>query len=139
MTYNEFIATHNLKIKNAHHEKIVKLFYPFCQSVCGDAAALPSLIGELLDVNLTNIHAVTGCFNGIFDGTVPPFDDVDFYLCFSNDIRIFVYGLLREKERSKLKNNEYVLFVLGDKLTNNIERTCDRYVTIFDEKEGIEK
>ena len=139
MTYNEFIATRNLKIKNAHHEKIIKLFYPFCQSVCGDATALPSLIGELLDIDLTNTHAVTGCFNGVFDGTVPPFDDVDFYLRFNNDIRVFVYGSLRGKERPKLKNNEYVLFVLGDKLTNKIERTYDRYVIIFDEKESAGK
>jgi len=135
MLYNEFLASHNLKVKNHQHEKIIKLFYSSCWSVCGDINALPILMGELLDIDLADTHAITGCFNGIFDGTIPPFNDVDFYLRFSNDIRIFVYGSSRGKEKKKLNSNEYVLFVLGDKLTRNIERTYDRYAIVYDEGE----
>jgi len=86
MTYDEFLVFRDVKIKNVHHKRIVKLFFSYLESVTGNKRLLPDLIGQLFNIDLSSATVLAGCFNGISDGTKPPYDDVDFYIRLSNDI-----------------------------------------------------
>lgn len=116
MTFDEFIVFRNTKIKNNDHKRIGRLFYPYLSSVSGDTTKLPRLLGSIISVDLSGRLAITGCFNGINDDTVPPCDDVDFYVKLDNGIKIFVYGRII-KETHRLNENEYVIFCTSDKIS----------------------
>ncbi len=105
------------------------MFYIYCGSVTGNNRLLPNKIGQLLDIDTSALTIPTGCFNGIFDGTEPPYEDVDMYIRFSNDIRVYIYGRIPFKLLKQLKNNEYVIFVLSNSLGDNLERN-NRYIII---------
>lgn len=126
MTYDEFIA--DIKIRNEHHERIAKLFYPYFRCVSGDLHALSKVIGGLIGVDFSNTVMQTGCLNGIFDGSIPPFEDVDLYIRFKNDIRVFVYGAEIASKTIALKENEYILVVLSNTLSGRIEERDNRYI-----------
>lgn len=129
MTFEEFIALKNVELKDSDHKRIVNLIYPYLQSVSGNKDLLLSLLGELLNVDFKNVFVVTACFNGVNDATTPPYGVVDCYIKLSSDVKIFVYG--REvEERIKLKENEWVIFICGNKISNNIFRTEDRHIFV---------
>jgi hypothetical protein len=130
MTFEEFLVFRNVKIKNSDHKRIVKLFYVYLQSVTGNKRLLPDLLGRILNIDLSETLVKTGCFNGIFDDTKPPYDNVDFFVRFDNDVRVYIYGSITDKEKKELNNNEYILFILSDALNGNIERNADRYIYI---------
>jgi bifunctional DNA-binding transcriptional regulator/antitoxin component of YhaV-PrlF toxin-antitoxin module len=130
MTFEEFIIFRDVIIKNSNHERVVRAFYIYLESVTGNCKLLPEIIGRLLDIDTSALTIKKGCFNGIFDGTVPPYDDVDFYVKLSNDICLFVYGKLPSKPLTELKNNEYVLFMLSDDINGKLERKENRYIYI---------
>ena len=130
MTFEEFLVFRDVKIKNTNHERIVRLFFGCLESVTGNKRLLPDLFGQLLNIDLSDTKVPTGCFNGIFDGTEPPYEDADFYVRFQNGIGVYVYGSIPCKELKELKNDEYVLIVLSDDLNGNIERKANRHIYI---------
>jgi hypothetical protein len=130
MTFEEFLVFRNVKIKDYNHERVVRLFFGYAASVTGNIRLLPDLLGQLLNIDLSDTTVTTGCFNGIFDGMEPPYENVDFYVRFQNGIRVYVYGSIPYKELKELKNNEYVLIVLSDDLNGYIERKGNRHAYI---------
>ena len=131
MTLEEFIKIHEIKIKNINHKRIVGLFFNYLSSVSGNKRLLPDIISKLLEIDLSSTFAKTGCFNGIFDNTEPPFNDIDFYIKFQNDIRIYIYGSIPNKELKKITDNEFVLIILSDNLSGAIERKNNGHYCII--------
>lgn len=130
MTVDQFISFKKVKIKDADHKKVVNLFYRYLQSVSGDERLLPSIIGNMLGIDLTDIVVLTGCFNGVNDGTVPPYDNVDLYIKLNNGIKVYIYG--RQLDGAVvLSENEYVVFVNAEEIKNNILREDNHYIYIF--------
>lgn len=130
MTFEEFIAFRDVQIKNLNHERIVRIFYKYLESVTQNNRLLPDLICKIIDIDSSSLTVSTGCFNGI--NTIPPYDDVDFYIILSNDIRVFIYGSISVKTLRALKDNEYVLFVLTDDINDKIERNPNKHIYIGD-------
>jgi len=83
---------------------------------------LPDLVGRILNIDTSSLTIDKGCFNGIFDSIIPPYDNVDFYIRLSNNICLFIYGEVPTKVLKALENNEYVVFMLSDYLGENVER-----------------
>ena len=108
MEFDEFIKQKNIKIRDNEHLKVIKCFYPYLRSVSGDEQLLPSLIGNILGVDLSNVTVETACFNGVNDGSEPPYVNVDLYIKFNNGIKVFVYGK-KQKNLVELKEKEYVI------------------------------
>lgn len=128
MEFDEFIKMRDIKIRDNEHLRVIKCFYPFLRSVSGDEQLLPSLIGSILGVDLSNVTVETACFNGVNDGSQPSYDNVNLYIKFNNDIKVFVYG--RQKNLIDLKENEYTIYLLADEIPSNIIRTGDHHIFI---------
>jgi len=96
MTFDEFLLFRNVIVRDGNHEKIIRLFYGYMQSVTGNERLLPNIIGELLNIDLSSVTAKTACLNGIFDGNEPLYDNVDLYIKFDNDIIVYVFGSERQ-------------------------------------------
>lgn len=129
MRFDEFIKQRDIKIRDNKHLKVIKCFYPYLRSVSGDEQLLPSLLGDILGADLSNVAVETACFNGVNDGSYPPYDNVDLYIKFSNNMKVFVYG--RKLERlDELKENEYVICLLADEITSNINQTDNPHIYI---------
>jgi hypothetical protein len=131
MTVEEFIKEHDIKIRDDNHKRIVELFFGCLSSVTGNKKLLPDIIGQLLGIDLSSTFAKTGCFNGVFDDTAPPFENIDFYIRFQNDIRVYINGSILKNEPRKLSCNEYVLIILSDNLSGKIERENDGHYCII--------
>lgn len=129
MTLEEFIKLRDIKIRDSEHLRVIKYFYPYLRSVSGDKHLLPSVIGKILDIDLTDVLVVTACFNGVNDGGKPPYDNVDFYIKLNNDIKIFVYGRNQE-DIVELIENEYAIFFLSNDLMGNIMETENHHIFI---------
>jgi len=123
MTVDEFILFRDIIIKKDNHKRVVKVFYGYLSSVTGDSRLLINKIGKIINIDVSALSLDKGCFNGIFDDTVPPYNDVDFYVRLSNGICVFVYGGIPQNPLKELKEYEYVIFLLSDDLGNKIERT----------------
>jgi hypothetical protein len=130
MTFDEFIKFRDVKIKNEAHKRIIGLFYKYFSSVTGDDRLLSNLIGELFNIDLSSTVAQTACLNGIHDGSIAPFEDVDLYIRFENDVRVYVYGSRPTTKIVSLGENEFVLLVLSDSLFGQIDRSNNRCVCI---------
>ena len=126
MTVDEFIIFRDVKIKDGNHKRIVQLFYSYLQSVSGDKYLLPSILGKLLGIDLAGAFVTTGCFNRVNDDTPAPYGEVDFYVKLSNGIKVFVYGT-RPMDSVTLKENEFVIIVNSDTITDNIGRKENRH------------
>lgn len=131
MTFDEHLLYRDIKIKNENHERIVKLFYIYSASVTGNSRLYPDLMSRLLDVDLSSSSVKTACLNGIFDGTKPPYNDVDLYIKFNNDIRVYVYGSIRNEKLRTIEENEYILIVLANDINGLIERKPNRHIYIY--------
>jgi len=130
MTFDEFILFRNVQIKNKDHERVIKAFYVYLSSVTGNPRLLPNEIGRILNIDTSLLTIKTGCFNGIFDDTIPPYDDVDFYVKLSNGISIFIYGRIAPSHLKELGDSEYVVFVLSSDANGTIERNKNRHIYI---------
>jgi len=130
MTFEEFIPFRNVQIKNKNHARIVKAFYIYLSSVTGNSRLLPNEIGRILNIDFSAALIETGCFNGIFDGTDSPYDDVDFYIKSNSGIRVFIYGKIPSEPLKELNENEYVIFMLSCDLNGTIERNSNRHIYI---------
>lgn len=128
MTFEEFLIYRNVAVKNSDHKRIIKMFYKYSGSVSGNNRLLPDIIGRLLNIDTSSYIVSTSCFNGIFDSTEPPYEGVDLYVRFNNDIRIFIYGSIPLSPLKELKDNEYVIFILSDNINGNIERKANGYI-----------
>ena len=129
MTVDEFIIFRDVKIKDDDHKRIVRIFYPYLQSVSGDKHLLPSILGKLLGIDLADAFVTTGCFNGVNDDTPAPYGDVDFYIKLSNGMKVFVYGR-KQMDSVTLKENEFVVFVNSDIITDNVVRK-EKHIFVF--------
>lgn len=129
MTVDEFIVWRDVKIKDDNHKRIVRMFYPYLQSVSGDKYLLPSILGKLLGIDLADAFVTTGCFNGVNDDTPAPYGDVDFYIKLSNGMKVFVYGR-KQMDSVTLKENEFVVFVNSDIITDNVVRK-ENHIIVF--------
>ena len=129
MTFDEFINYRDVKIRNQDHKRIVNIFYHYLESVSGNKKLLPDLFSKILNIDLSSTTADNGCFNSISDKIEPPYKNVDFYIKFSNNICVYIYGSKPNTEIRTLKSNEYVLFVLSDKI-NSIKRNNNRHYYI---------
>lgn len=127
MNFDEFLSFRSIRIKDKDHERIVRIFFPHLQSVCGFSNALPKIISKILYRDLTEELIATGCFSGMTDNTSAPYGNPDFYIKFCNGVRIYVYGKKVKVKRIPLKENEYVLFVLSDNITTHIKRNANRH------------
>ena len=137
MEINKFIELKNIIVRDNEHLRVIKCFYPYLRSVSGDEHLLPSALEKILGIDLTDVSVVTACFNGVNDGSKPPYDNVDLYIKFTNGIKVFVYGR-KEEIFTDLKENEYVIFLLSNDLSGNITHTVKvhQYV-ILGEKMNI--
>ena len=137
MEINKFIELKNIIVRDNEHLRLIKCFYPYLRSVSGDEHLLPSALEKILGIDLTDVSVVTACFNGVNDGSKPPYDNVDLYIKFTNGIKVFVYGR-KEEIFTDLKENEYVIFLLSNDLSGNITHTVKvhQYV-ILGEKMNI--
>ena len=129
MNLEEFIKQRDIKVRNDEHLRVIKCFYPYLRSVSGDEYLLPSILEKILGVYLSDVSVVTACFNGVNDGSKPPYDNVDLYIKLNNGIKVFVYG--REQEHlTELKENECVIFFLSNDLAGNITQTENHHILI---------
>lgn len=80
MTFEEFLKFRDVQIKDEAHKRIAKLFFPYFYSVTGDRRLLPDIIGQLLGIDLSNTITRTACLNGIFDGNIAPYENIDLYI-----------------------------------------------------------
>ena len=129
MELNDFIKLKNIIVRDNVHLRVIKCFYPYLRSVSDDEHLLPSVIGKMLALDLTDVSVDTACFNGVNDGSKPPYDNVDLYIKLNNEIKVFVYG--RKLERlDELKENEYVICLLADEITSNINQTDNPHIYI---------
>ena len=129
MTLEQFIKQRDIKVRNDEHLRVIKCFYSYLRSVSGDEHLLPLVIGKMLDIDLTDVSIVTACFNGMNDGSKPPYDNVDLYIKLNNDIKVFVYG--RKQERlTDLKENEYVIFFISNDMSDSITRSENNHIII---------
>lgn len=129
MILEEFIKQRDIKVRDDDHLRVIKCFYSYLRSVSSDEHLLPSVIGRMLDIDLTDVSVVTACFNGVNDGSKPYYDNVDLYIKLNNDIKVFVYG--REQEHlTELKENEYVIFLISNDLSGNITQTENHHILI---------
>ena len=92
MTFDEFIKMRGIKIRDNDHLKVIKCFYPYLRSVSGSERLLSSVLEKILGIDLSDVLIVTACFNGVNDGSDPPYVNVDLYIKFNNDIKVFVYA-----------------------------------------------
>lgn len=129
MEFDEFIKLRDIKIRDNEHLRVIKCFYPYLHSVSGDEQLLPSLIGNILGVDLSNVTVETACFNGVNDDSNPPYVNVDLYIKFNNDIKVFVYGR-QPKNLIDLKENEYTIYLLVDEIISNIKKTENHHIFI---------
>ncbi len=131
MELDEFIKLKNIIVRDNVHLRVIKCFYPYLRSVSGNEHLLPSVIGKILGIDLSNISVVTACFNGVNDGSKSPYDNVDLYIKLNNGIKVFVYGR-KEEIFTDLKENEHVIFLLSSDLSGNITHTVKvhQYVTL---------
>lgn len=119
MILEKFIKQRDIKVRNDEHLRVIKCFYLYLRSVSGDERLLPSVLEKLLGIDLTDISVITSCFNGVNDGSKPPYDNVDLYIKLNNGIKVFVYGKKQERI-TDLKENEYVIFFISNNLSGNI-------------------
>ena len=129
MDFDEFIKQKDIKIRDNEHLKVIKCFYPYLRSVSGEEQLLPSLIGSIVGFDLSKVTVETACFNGVNDGSKPPYDNVDLYIKLNNDIKVFVYGR-KQEHLAELKENEYVVFLISHDLTGNIKQTENHHIFI---------
>ena len=119
MTFEQFIKQRDIKVRDNEHLRVIKYFYLYLKSVSGNEWLLPSVLGKLLGIDLSDVSVITSCFNGVNDGSKPPYDNVDLYIKLNNDIKVFVYGKKQER-LTDLKENEYVIFFLSNDLSGNV-------------------
>ena len=129
MTFEEFVRLHSIQIRDNEHLKVIKCFYQCLRSVSGDESLLPAVLERILGINFTGASVITACFNGVNDGSKPPYDNVDLYIKLNNDIKIFVYGRNQE-DIVVLKENEYVICLVADETTNDIKRNENHHIFI---------
>jgi len=130
MTIDEFILFRDVIIKNDDHKRVVNAFYGYLSSVSGNSRLLINEVGRIINIDISSLSLNKGCFNGIFDNTVPPYDAVDFYIRLSNDVCVFMYGNIPRTPLKKLKDNAYVVFMLANDTGGIIERSADRHIYI---------
>jgi hypothetical protein len=128
LTYDELVAACDIKIRDENHERIIKMFFSYSRRVSGKNGLWVDVISKILDIDFSDITMTTGCFNGVNDGTEPPYGNPDCYIKMSNGTRVYIYGAVQDGELKQLKDNEYVLFVLSDIVTDDIERRTDRHI-----------
>ncbi len=119
MTFEQFIKQRDIKVRDNEHLRVIKCFYLYLKSVSGNERLLPSVLGKLLGIDLSDVSVITSCFNGVSDGSKPPYDNVDLYIKLNNDIKVFVHGKKQER-LTDLKENEYVIFFLSNDLSGNV-------------------
>lgn len=129
MEFNEFIELKNIKVRNDEHLRVFKCFYPYLLSVPGDERLLPLVLEKILKIDLSDITVVTACFNGVNDGSKPPYDNVDLYIKLNNEIKVFVYGR-KQEHLTELKENEYVIYLLSSDISNNITQEANHHIFI---------
>ena len=129
MEFDEFIKLRDIKIRDNEHLRVIKCFYPYLCSVSCDEQLLPSLIGNILGVNLSNVTVETACFNGVNDDSNPPYVNVDLYIKFNNNIKVFVYSR-QPKNLIDLKENEYAIYLLADEIISEIAKAESHHIFI---------
>ena len=129
MELDEFIKLKNIIVRDNEHLRVIKCFYLYLKSVSGNERLLPSVLGKLLGIDLSDVSVITACFNSVNDGSNPPYDNVDLYIKLNNDIKVFVCGRNQE-EIVELKENEYVICLIADEITNDIKRNENHHIFI---------
>jgi hypothetical protein len=127
MSFEEFLVFRDVKIKSHAHERVVKLFYAYLESVTGNNRLLKEVLGNLLSIDFSSMTLITACFNGIYDTATSPYENVDLYIKFDSGVCVFVYGSIPLKPIIQLKNNEHVLFVLSNSLDYKEKQIDNHY------------
>lgn len=137
MTFEEFLAFRDVRIKHKAHEKIVRMFYPYLASVSGNARLLPDMLGGLLGLDFSSVSVTGGCFNGAPDGIAPPYDDVDFFIRLSNGLLVFVYGNVPAGASAELSDGEYVLFISAKNMNGRVCEKSERHFYLMENNMNI--
>jgi hypothetical protein len=128
MTCDELIAACGIRIRDDNHYRVTRIFCSYCSRVSGKSGLWAEVMCKILGIDFSGITMTTGCFNGVNDGTEPPYGNLDCYIKMSDGTKIYIYGAVQDGELKHLKDNEYVLFALSDTITDNIERRTDRHM-----------
>lgn len=118
MELSEFIKQRNIEVRDDAHLRVINCFYPYLRSVSGNERLLPSVLERILGIDLPGVLVITACFNGVNDGSKPPYDNVDLYIKLNNGIKVFVYGR-KQEPIVEPKENEYAIFIINDSLDNS--------------------
>ena len=129
MSFNEFLIFRDVKIRDDDHKRIVSLFYPYLFSVCGDLSKLPKIIGEILSEDFSSVKVKTACFNQNNE-KIYPYDPIDFYVLFDNGVEIYIYGTLNQESFVHLESDQFVIFILGDKINGSISFKDSNHIII---------
>lgn len=121
MTYDEFLNYRKVKIKNKDHDRVIRFLYRYAESVTGNPRLLPEILGQAINVDTSNLTVPTGCANGVNDGTNEPYINTDFYVRFSDNSKLFIYGSLFSELNVQLEGNQYVLFILAKDENSDFE------------------
>jgi hypothetical protein len=128
LTYDELVAACDIKVRDNNHVRVIKMFYSYSRRVSGKSGLWAEVMSKILGLDFSCVTMTTGCFNGVNDGTEPPYGNPDCYIKMSDGTKIYIYGAVQDVELKQLKDNEYVLFALSDTVTDNIERLSDRHI-----------
>lgn len=129
MKLEGLIKQRDIKVRDDDHFRVIKCFYPYLRSVSGDENLLPSVVGRILGIDLTDVSVITACFNGVNDGSKPPYDNVDLYIKLNNGIKVFVYGK-NQDHLTELKENAYVIYLLASDISDNITQVVNHHIFI---------
>lgn len=113
-------------------KKIVKMFYPYLQSVCGDNAQLPKLLSKIFVKIFSNLEVSTGCFGEIKNGVIAPYKNPDFYIKMNDKTQIFIYGKPPQSNLVAIKESVFILFITSDDLSLNVKAISDRHYHMTD-------
>ena len=129
MILEEFIKNRDIKVRDDEHLRVIKCFYSYLRSVSCDERLLPSVLEKILGVDLSDVSVITACFNGVNDGSQPPYNNVDLYIKLNNNVKVFVYGR-KQEHLTELKENEYVIYLLSSDISNNITQEANHHIFI---------
>ena len=129
MILEEFIKNRDIKVRDDEHLRVIKCFYSYLRSVSCDERLLPSVLEKILGVDLSDVSVITACFNGVNDGSQPPYNNVDLYIKLNDNVKVFVYGR-KQEHLTELKENEYVIYLLSSNISDNIEQTSNHHIFI---------
>jgi hypothetical protein len=103
LTYDELVTACEIKVRDENHERIIKMFYSYSRRVSGKIGLWAEVMSKILGVDFSGVTMTTGCFNGVNDGSIPPYSNPDCCIKMSDGMRVYIYGTVQYGELKQLK------------------------------------